>query len=144
MISIQTGIILFCHNRLNNLCTNPYDTTLLGSGKDGILFTVDGFYYRDFTKPIFINFSDISDINTSKSSITFKLKSNSNDSFSIITVLNYSTFKIVLQKLMRIDSEYGNTSLKSTGKVKKVDIPPDMEKKCHAITCKSKFIRTST
>ena len=110
-----------------------YDTTLLGSGKDGILFTVDGFYYRDFTKPIFINFSDISDINTSKSSITFKLKSNSNDSFSIITVLNYSTFKIVLQKLMRIDSEYGNTSLKSTGKVKKVDIPPDMEKKCHAI-----------
>ena len=27
MISIQTGIILFCHNRLNNLCTNPNLTT---------------------------------------------------------------------------------------------------------------------
>ena len=23
MISIQTGIILFCHNQLNNLCTSP-------------------------------------------------------------------------------------------------------------------------
>ena len=34
MISIQTGIILFYHNRLNNLCTNP-------NGVEIHLFEVD-------------------------------------------------------------------------------------------------------
>ena len=39
-----------------------FDTSLLGTSSSGLLFTVDGFYHKFITKPIYIAYQDITDM----------------------------------------------------------------------------------
>ena len=48
-----------------------------------------------------------------------------------IAALDVPTKKIVIEQLKKIDFEYGQTTFKSSGKIKKIDIPKDMLVKCN-------------
>lgn len=52
---------------------------------------------------------------------------------TVICAFDGDTFRDILDKLIEINSRYGQTSSKSSGKVKKIDLPEDMMKKCHGI-----------
>ncbi len=112
-----------------------YDTSLFGTSDWGILFTNDGFYYRYLLKPFYFAYSSIKSLNQGESGIELKTKSDEVRDFTLIEgSLDYNVLETVLKALIDIDNEYGQSSFKSTGKVKdKLDLPPDMLKQCHAI-----------
>ena len=111
-----------------------FDDGLLSKGKSGILFTYDGFYFRDLTKSQYINYSDIKEIDTSYGDYPcLSTKDGSYYREKMITSFEKGTIKRVLEELKQIDEEFGQSSFKSSGSVKKIDIPKDMMDKCNKI-----------
>lgn len=124
------------HLAVNNVVAF-YDSTLFGNAKEGVLFAGDGFYsYGFMEKPVYFNFKDIIDMHFSLKDDYLHLKLNSDD-VSEYTLINGSldkhTLKTVLEELIAISKSSGRDALKSTGKVKKMDLPPEITKKCNAI-----------
>lgn len=111
-----------------------FDEGLLSKGKTGILFTYDGFYFRDLTKSIYISYSDIQEIDVRYGDYPCLTTKNGNYyREKMITSFEKDTIKKVLELLKQVDEEYGQSSFKSSGPVKKIDIPKDMIDKCNVI-----------
>ena len=111
-----------------------FDDGLFSKGKSGILFTNDGFYFKDLTKAHYVNYSDIQEIDIEKKDYPYLTTNDGQFSKeAIITSFDKETLKNVLERLKEIDEEYGQSSLKSTGTVKKLDIPKEMKDKCNVI-----------
>ncbi len=109
-----------------------YDGTILGSAKGGLLFTNDGLFYRDIGKANYYNYSDIESMEVCKGTLKIKLKSDENI-YTIISSFNVAVLKDILEQLKLIDAAHGQSLQKTSGKVKKLDLPSDMEVKCNAI-----------
>lgn len=110
-----------------------FDETLLGTTKSGIIFTNDGLYHKYLGKPIYIQYSAIENCYVEKGNITLQVNNSDLDDYTIFSVLDGDVLRRVLGQLIEIDKEYGQTSFKTSGKVKKTDIPEDMKNKCHGI-----------
>ena len=105
-------------------------------GQSGLLFTVDGMYYRHSGSAMYFAYKDLRELEFEKDCLTltyvdneqkeneYKLKSAAFD----MNVLDY-----VLRELNNIDNIFGQTTEKLTGKVQKTELPNDIQVKCHAI-----------
>lgn len=121
------------HLSVNNLVAF-YDSSLLGNCKNGLLFTSSGFYdHFVISKPVYINYADIKEIKLNKSGLEIILNLESIENYCVIETFDMKVLENMLKELIKIDSEYNYSSKKSSGKVKKVDLPPDMMKKCKDI-----------
>lgn len=110
-----------------------YDTTVFGTSKRGFVFTNDGIYYKYIGKAIYFHYTDIKNMYMSGSDLKLELNSEDLPTYTLTDVFDLSVLKNILRELIDIDAEYGQSSSKSTGKVKKIDLPPEMMKKCNAI-----------
>lgn len=98
-----------------------YDSTIFDTGNRGVVFNCDGIYLKDImSKPVYFRYIDIDD------SYTYT------DIFNK-TNFDKTTLKTILEQLKKIDEEYGQTTDKTSGKIKKIDIPKDMMDKCNKI-----------
>lgn len=118
-----------------------YDTTLFYTCKSGIIFTSEGIYYKYIGKSVYCSYKDVLDMHSEKGTLTMSLNSTELSEYKIIDVLDMNTLKTILEELKNIDAEYGHSLNKTTGKVKKLDIPPEILKKCqkiihgHSVAC---------
>lgn len=110
-----------------------YDSTLFGSCKTGLLFTNEGMYYHYIGKPIYIHYADITWMYCSSCGLEIKLNSEDMPECTIIDVFNMDVLKKILSELIDINTKYGQSAFKTSGKVKKIDLPPDIMKKCNGI-----------
>lgn len=109
-----------------------YDDTLLNSCKTGVIFTVDGVYYREvLSKPVYLGYSDIRQCLVSTTSMYILL----NDGSTHCPNVCFSTSILIkmMAELADIHNVYGNTSQKASGTVIKEKLPPEIALKCHAI-----------
>lgn len=109
---------------------NPFD-----GSNFGFIITNDGFYYRDFGgKATYYRYVDINNLRAYEDKYSFHLDFwLNNDPISISSTLDMKKMKVLLEKLIEIDKVYGQSSLKMSGKIKKIELPEDIKKKCHAI-----------
>ena len=122
----------------SNLAINSvvafYDTTILGTSKEGLIFTSDGIYYKYLiNKPIYFQYKDIKRSYVSRGTVKLKINSLEITDLSLTIPFNGYTAKNVLDELKNVDEVYEQSSFKLTGKVKKKDIPKDMIDKCNVI-----------
>ena len=122
----------------SNLAVNSliafFDTTLFGTSKNGFLFTNDGMYYKDiFGKAKYFAYKDIHDFRVESNNLLFEVENSEIFEFKIIDVFNMQILKTILVNLKAIDEHYGQSSTKTSGKVKEIDLPPEMMKKCSAL-----------
>ncbi|MBZ4671358.1 MAG: hypothetical protein PWQ76_296 [Clostridiales bacterium] len=110
-----------------------FDNTIFSTGKSGFLFTSDGFYYRFIGKAIYFQYSDIFDMRMEGENLIVELENSNISEYKFIDVFNMFVLRKILSELIIIDSSLGKTSNKMTGKVKKIDLPPDKLKKCNKI-----------
>lgn len=111
-----------------------YDDTLFGSAKGGTVFTSDGVYFKDImTKTRYFQYKDIESCVIDGDNLMLYLQNCEESSFNHITSLDVKAKKTVLEQLKLIDAEYGQTTFKSSGKIKPIDIPKDMLNKCNGI-----------
>ena len=111
-----------------------YDDTLLRSAKGGIVFTTDGVYFREFmSKPMYFQYVDIISCEVKGSSLRLNVENSDEAYFDDITVLDELTKKIVIEQLKNLDAEYGQTTIKSSGKINPIDLPNDMLTTCKKI-----------
>lgn len=110
-----------------------YDSSLLSSCKAELIFTNDGMYYRYIGKPVYIQYADITGTYSYGSNLEINLNSDEMPQFTVIDVFDMEVLERILRELIVIDKEYGQSSSKISGKVKKLDIPSDILKKCNGI-----------
>lgn len=112
-----------------------YDTSLFGSCKSGLLFTNDGFYHRIIGKPVYIRYADIEELRMiGDKELRLQLKSDEMPGYDFQdNFFNVSVFKELLQQLIGIDTEHGQSSVTETGKVKKLNIPKEKLDACHTV-----------
>lgn len=111
-----------------------YDDTLLGLAKGGTVFTTDGVYFKDImTKPMYFQYIDIVSCEIKDNRLRLNLQNSDETYFDHITSLDVPTKKILIEQLKKIDAEYGQTTFKSSGKIKNIDLPKDMLTKCSGI-----------
>lgn len=109
-----------------------FDETVFGTTKGGFLFTNDGFYYKYIGKAMYFRYCDIERVDIS-TGLELHLADINVSYYNALSVLNKEALKILLEHLISIDAEYGQTTRKSTGKVKKIDLPIEKQKKCKTI-----------
>ena len=131
--SIQRFIKSFDNHIATTSIVAFMDVTVFGSSKSGIIFTNDGIYYKEYsTKAFYFNYKDIESITTEKNSTTH-IYFKSTDIDKLVIYCGSNALKTIIEQLILIDYEYGQSSQKASGKVKKVDLPEDIQKKCHGI-----------
>lgn len=127
-------LLKYYDNHLNiNGTLAFFDDSLLGSSTSGIIFTSDGLYYKFMSKPVYIRYSSINNSYIDGSNIVLQVNSVDFDNYPIYCSLDTNALQNILEQLIIIDTQYGQTSFKGSGTVKKVDIPEDMMGKCHGI-----------
>lgn len=110
-----------------------FDTTLFSSAKAGILFTNDGFYYKYIGKAWYFAYKDIGFMYVEKGNLYMHFCRGEIEDYTVIDVLDMDALREILQELIKLDAVYGQSSYKSSGKVKKIDLPKDIQDKCHGI-----------
>lgn len=111
-----------------------YDDSLLSKCKSGIIFTIDGFYAKFKGKPVYVQYSMIQNMYVDSGKyLHVQLTTEEMSDYTVICSFDGYVLKDILDRLIKIDAEYGQTSFKSSGKVKKFDIPEDMMNKCQGI-----------
>lgn len=111
-----------------------YDETLFGSCKEAVIFTSDGVYFRDMlTKPVYFQYKDIVECTVDGGSLILELVNCDQNSYTHISSFDKAITKMIIKQLKMIDAEYGQTTYKSSGKIKKIDIPKSMMDKCNGI-----------
>lgn len=110
-----------------------YDSSLFNTGKTGLLFTNDGLYYRFIGKAIYIRYKDINGMFMEGDNLVLNINNSDISSYTFIEVFNLRVVKEAIDELIKIDEKYGQSSLKTSGKVKKIDLPPDIMTKCNGI-----------
>lgn len=110
-----------------------FDITVFNSCKDGWLFTVDGMYDKFLGKPHYIRYCDIIKVSYDKEYPLLQVR-NENSEYRIQHGIDDKVaFTHMIYELRDIDKEYGQSTARTSGKVKKLEIPEDMKKKCHTI-----------
>ena len=109
-----------------------FDMSMLGNGGSGLLFTVDGLYAKHIGKPNYIKYKDVLTIEFDKNN-NHKLEVGKLDNFVTINAECNSKgfFRSMIYGLRSIDKDYGQSTSRTSGKVKKMEMPEDMKKKCH-------------
>lgn len=111
-----------------------YDSTLFGTGNGGVVFTSDGVYFKDILeKPVYFRYIDIDSCIIVGNNLEFRLSKCDEDSYTHIGPFNKTAMKSAIGQLKNIDKEYGPTTFKTSGKIKKIDIPKEMMDKCNGI-----------
>ena len=111
-----------------------YDGSLFSTSKSGVIFTTDGFYTKYIGKPIYIQYASIQKTYVDSDKILHvQVKSGKISDYTLLCVFDNFIFVEILNKLTEIDSKYGQTSFKSSGKVKELDMPENMLSKCRVI-----------
>lgn len=111
-----------------------YDGTLFGTCKEGVIFTCDGVYFKDiFTKTRYFQYKDIVCCTVAESNLELELINCDESNYTHISSFDKGITKIIIEELKRIDERYGQTTYKSSGKIKKLDIPKNMLDKCNGI-----------
>lgn len=109
-----------------------YDDTAFETTTRGTVFTSDGVYFKDIIcKPVYFQYSDIIECEITDKGLRLHLQNCVDSYYENIAALDVPTKKIVIEQLKKIDFEYGQTTFKSSGKIKKIDIPKDMLVKCN-------------
>ncbi len=108
------------------------DLTVFNTCKDGVVFTTDGIYIRFLGKPKYVRYCDIINI-TFDGKYPVLQSINTENTTLYFQCRETAAFARMVKELCLIDEEYGQTSARQSGKVKKMEIPEDMRKKCHAI-----------
>ncbi len=122
----------------SNLAVNSlvafFDSTILGTAKNGFLFTNDGMYYKGILEKVkYFAYKDMYGFRVEKDDLYFEIENSDMDEYKIIDTLDMETLKKILINLKAIDEHYGQSSTKTSGKVKEIDLPPEMMKKCSAL-----------
>lgn len=117
------------HLPINSLIAY-YDTTLLSTCRGGLVFTNDGLYYKYIGKAIYFRYTDIIMMEAYNGKLDLKLDNEDMSEYTLIDVLDMEVLSKLLKELIDIDKIYGQTSAKGTGKIKKMDLPPEKLKKC--------------
>lgn len=113
-----------------------YDTTLFCTSNGGVIFTSDGVYFKDIlSKTVYFQYKDIIVYNkTSDGNIEIYLDADCEpDHYIHISLFDNEVEIKIIDELKLIDKEYGQTTFKTSGKIKKIDIPKDMMDKCNGI-----------
>jgi len=110
-----------------------YDTTLFCTTKSGMIFTNDGVYYKYIGKALYFAYRDIIGLKNAHGNLYLNIANNDMTEYTVIDVFDMDVLRSILMELMDIDKVYGQSSSKSTGKVKKLDIPKEMLNKCNGI-----------
>lgn len=111
-----------------------YDETVFNSTKRGTVFTTDGVYFKDImTKPMYFRYIDIVSCEVTGNYLRLNLQNSDETYFDYYAFCDEITEKIVIEQLKKLDEEYGQTTFKSSGKIKKIDIPKNMSDKCNVI-----------
>ena len=121
----------------SNLAINSviafYDTTLFSTSKAGFVFTNDGVYYKYIGKALYFAYKDISNFRPRGGNLDIDVQNADMYEYTITDVFDMETLKRIFIELKDIDDYYGQSSMKSSGKIKKIDLPPDMLKKCNTV-----------
>ena len=121
------------HIAINSIVA-VYDTTLFGTCKEGVVFTSDGVYFRDILeKPVYFQYKDIQKCTVTDGNLELDLVNCNENSYTHISSFDKMIVKFIIEQLKGIDEEYGQTTYKVSGKVKKMNIPKDMMDKCNGI-----------
>ena len=111
-----------------------YDDTLFGAAKGGTVFTNDGIYFKSImTKKTYFRYADIVNCEIIDNSLRLYLQNCEESYYDDITSLDPLAKKSVIDHLKELDAEYGQTTYKPSGKIKKFDIPKNMMDKCTGI-----------
>ena len=98
-----------------------YDDTAFETTTRGTVFTSDGVYFKDIIcKPVYFQYSDIIDCEITDKGLRLHLQNCVDSYYENIAALDVPTKKIVIEQLKKIDFEYGQTTFKSSGKIKKL------------------------
>ena len=130
---IKNTIKHFDNHIAVNSIVGIYDTSIFHNGKTGIIFTNDGFYYRFIGKAEYAAYKDIINMEKSGGNLRVKIESDNINEIIMYEGNSADIIRTILKKLIELDKEYGQSSKKKSGKVKKIDIPEDMLNKCHAV-----------
>lgn len=109
------------------------DTTLFQNCSAGLLFTDDGLYAKFIGKPEYFRYCDIINVSYDKNYPKLEVEQLENYITIYEEIKNKDSFTRMIYELRDIDKEYGQSTTRTSGKVKKKEMPEDMKKKCHAI-----------
>lgn len=115
-----------------NTVAAVFDLSLLDNGKSGLVFTVNGVYYKDtFVKKIYFNYKDVENIyygdiyiNVDIAGKTYDISNGCFDEDKVILLIN---------QLKAYVLEQGLESKKASGVIKKEKMPKDLYDKCNVI-----------
>lgn len=115
-----------------------FDTSLLGTSSSGLLLTVDGFYHKFITKPVYIAYQDITDMHIDGEYLNVSYLDNCGlqghvSSYAIIDSFTANLLLEMITALKGIDALQGQSIGKSSGTVKDKPIPEEMKNKCSVI-----------
>lgn len=111
-----------------------YDSTVFCTSKGGVIFTSDGVYFKDILeKTVYFQYKDIESCYVLGSNLELCLSDCEQSNYTHISPFDKEVTKKILDELKIIDEEYGQTTFKSSGKIKKIDIPKNMMDKCNGI-----------
>lgn len=133
--NVSKKLLTYFDNHLPiNSIVGFYDTSTLRTTKAGIIFVCDGFYYRFMGKAYYFAYKDIGKMRSDSTNLLYLNTVGDEDKeYSIIESLDTTVLKEVLTELINVDKEYHQNSEKSSGRVKKLDLPKDMLNKCNGI-----------
>lgn len=121
------------HMGINSIVA-VYDASLMNNMAGGIVFTNDGVYFKDiFAKPRYFKYADIKSMTVSGGNLELELINCDEEKYLHNSPFDKNALKYVLGALRVIDNEFGRTSFKSSGTIKKIDIPKEMMDKCNVI-----------
>lgn len=120
----------------NNIGVNTvaavFDSTFFGDGTSGLVFTIDGIYYKDIlVKNIYFNYRDVKNIYFDNLYIQVNIDDNTYDISDVS--LDKDKFISLVNKLKAYVSEQGLISKKISGVIKKEKMPDDLYNKCSVI-----------
>ena len=95
------------------------DTTLIGSGRTGYVFTSDGLYNHFVEKPVYIQYSEIKKMEYVDDGLNIYINDSDDSYIRLIEGLNMKTLQTVINQMIEIDKEFGQYTVKPSGKVKK-------------------------
>lgn len=113
-----------------------FDETLMNSGAAGIVFLNDGFYCKPWiwSKAVYFRYKDIGSCSVVNGSVELGILNNPDmKEYTIITSFRADAIRDVIWEFRDLDYVYGQSLRKSSGKVKKMDIPKEMLDTCHGI-----------
>ena len=116
---------------INNIVA-VYDTTLLNTWKNGLVFTTDGIYIKSMLKKtIYFRYLNTT-IFKDKNKFYFKADYPENFEYEYIeSGVEYDNLREAFNKIKNIDNRYGQTTEKQSGELQDIKFPYKMQKACH-------------